>query len=259
MTRDYLLGHHDDEWARLAEQHTLWASELLDALRGAGIGPGSRVLEVGCGPGDLLMDLHTLTGDAHGLELDPSAVARAGARLPGRVRHGDLLDAPLEGPWDAIVVRWVFSFLPDAHAAAARLASALAPGGVLVVQDYDHDGLRIHPGHPAIDRCIEAMRAHYRRAGGNLWVALDLPAAFVAAGLTLDGLHPMVRSGLPNSPVWMWVERFLLGHVDEVVAAGLLSPAEREAFLAAWTERRDDPTTLLMSPIQLIVVGRASR
>ena len=78
MADDYLLGHADREHSRLAEQHTLWRDGLLATLAECGLGPASRVLEVGCGGGHLLADLATRAA-AEGLERDPSAVVRARA------------------------------------------------------------------------------------------------------------------------------------------------------------------------------------
>ena len=257
-TDEYLLGHGEREWDRLREQHALWGPVLLDDLRTAGVGPGTRVLEVGCGAGDLLADLAELTGAAEGLERDPDAAAHAIERLAGRadVRTADLLPDPLGGPFDAIVARWVLSFLGDPTLPVARMAEALAPGGLLAVHDYDHDGLGVYPPHPAIQRAIEAIRAKWRQMGGDLWVVTKLPAACHAAGLEQVQVLPHAKAGGPLSAVWRWVGRFLHEHIHTVVASGHLSKAECEAFFAAWVERASDPDSLLMSPLQVTVLAR---
>jgi hypothetical protein len=45
--RDYVLGTHDEELARLGLQHRVWRPVVLDCWRKAGITVGSRVLDVG--------------------------------------------------------------------------------------------------------------------------------------------------------------------------------------------------------------------
>ena len=49
--RNYLLGTHDEEIARLGLQHRVWRPRVLDAWRRAGITHGSTVVDAGAGPG----------------------------------------------------------------------------------------------------------------------------------------------------------------------------------------------------------------
>ena len=49
--QEYLLGTHDEEIERLGLQHRVWRPNVLACWRRAGIKAGSRVLEVGAGPG----------------------------------------------------------------------------------------------------------------------------------------------------------------------------------------------------------------
>lgn len=256
-TRDYLLGHTAREWDRLDEQHALWGPVLLDELRALGVGPEQSALEVGCGTGALLADLRELTGHAVGLERDPASAERAAERLGEQavVRVGDLMEAELGGPYDVVVARWVLSFLPDPQQVVARLAAAVRPGGRLVVQDYNHDGLDVWPQHFAIERVVAAIRSGYAARGGDLWVAAKLPGLFRAAGLREVRVTPHVMAGAPGSPVWGWVERFVLEHLDTWVEGGQLRREEAVAFEQAWTEARADPATTLFSPMVVTVSG----
>ena len=254
----YLLGHGELEWSRLEEQHALWREGLLGALRCAGLGPGVRVLDVGCGAGDLLAELASEVGprgSALGLEPDPAACAEA------RRRGLDVLSGGLESYeppvlFDLVVARWVLWFLPDVAAAVARMASWLRPGGALVLQDYVHDGLHLYPEHPAVLRTIEAHRTRIRTAGGDLWVAGRLPQVLTGAGLEVEAFLPEVKAGPPGSPEHLWVERFLSEHLDGVVAEGFLEAEEAQAFRQAWRQIADTPGAWLITPLQITVVGR---
>src|SRR5206468_3743802 len=55
--RDYVLGTHDEELERLGVQHRAWRPVVLDCWKKAGITAGSRVLDVGAGPGYATVDL----------------------------------------------------------------------------------------------------------------------------------------------------------------------------------------------------------
>jgi len=236
MARDaYLLGHGELEWSRLRDQHALWREGLLGALRLAGLAAGARVLDVGCGAGDLLAELTTEvgpTGTALGLEPDPAACAEARHRGL-EVISGTLESVRFEVAFDLVVARWVLWFLPDVAGAVARMASWLRPGGALVLQDYVHDGLHLYPEHPAVLRAIEAHRTRIRTAGGDLWVAGRLPQVLTEAGLEVEAFLPEVKAGPPGSPEHVWVERFLSEHLDGVVAEGFLEADEAEAFRRA--------------------------
>ena len=60
--RDYVLGTHDEELARLGLQHRIWRPIALDCWHKAGITIGSRVLDVGAGPGYAATDLAEIVG-----------------------------------------------------------------------------------------------------------------------------------------------------------------------------------------------------
>src|SRR5215831_17694332 len=60
---DYVLGTDEAEAARLALQHDVWRPCVLDLWRRAGLTSGSRVADVGAGPGAATLDLADLVGD----------------------------------------------------------------------------------------------------------------------------------------------------------------------------------------------------
>lgn len=273
----YILGHEPDELARLDAQHELWRDTLLPVLeasiaeRHAALGRPVRVLEVGCGTGALIADLLSACGErcsVLGVELDASSASTAAERVAGcgqaEIRVGDVgrLDAVVgaDERFDLIVARWLFIFLADPAAALAQLAGVLADEGRIVVQDYNHDGVRVFPDTDgAIATTIDATRAHWRREAGDLWIGARLPQH--AAGLGLDVLDRRadIKAGDARSGVWSWVGRFLHGHVDALVATGDLSPSERHAFERGWSEAAATPGATIFSPIVVTTVfGRVT-
>src|ERR1044071_806657 len=60
--RDYVLGTHDEELARLGLQHRVWRPVVLDCWQRAGITVGKRVLDIGAGPGYATLDLAEIVG-----------------------------------------------------------------------------------------------------------------------------------------------------------------------------------------------------
>src|SRR3954447_23369954 len=60
--RDYVLGTHDEELQRLGLQHQMWRGQAYALWERARLGPGSNLLDVGCGPGFATADLSQLVG-----------------------------------------------------------------------------------------------------------------------------------------------------------------------------------------------------
>ena len=61
---EYVLGTNQAELERLGLQHRLWSDAAHALWRKAGIQPGSRVLDIGCGPGFATFDLAQIVGAA---------------------------------------------------------------------------------------------------------------------------------------------------------------------------------------------------
>ncbi|MCC6551873.1 MAG: glycosyltransferase [Polyangiaceae bacterium] len=99
--------------------------------------PGSRVLEVGCGLGDLLAGLDA--SEAIGIDISPRMIEIARARHPGLdLRVADVERDPLpSGQFDAIILSDVVGHLDDIQRGLERLRPLLAPGGRVIVTYYN--------------------------------------------------------------------------------------------------------------------------
>ena len=110
----------------------------------AGLRPGRRVLDVGCGPGALSARLVPLLGAEAVAAVDPSEtfVAAARSRLPGvDVRLAVAEDLPFDGDtFDAALAQLVVHFMADPVAGLGEMARVTRPGGVVAACVWDHAG-----------------------------------------------------------------------------------------------------------------------
>jgi ArsR family transcriptional regulator len=163
-------------------------------LERAGPGPFRAMLDVGTGTGRMLELFAPLTERALGVDLSPAmlAVARANLERAGiahaRVRIGDGTNLPvLRDSFDLVVIHQVLHFLDDPAAAIAEAASALAPGGLLLIVDFaphDHEFLRLEEAHRRLGFSHQQIEQWISAAGVSLQAAEDLVTG-EAGGLTV--------------------------------------------------------------------------
>lgn len=110
----------------------------------AGIEPGMRVLDVGCGPGALTAALSDRLGSAAVCGVDPSEpfIEACRARLPGVelvVAGADRLPFA-DGAFDAVLSQLVVNFMADAEAGVAEMMRVTRAGGVVAACVWDYAG-----------------------------------------------------------------------------------------------------------------------
>ena len=111
------------------------AAYLLPSLR-----PGDRVLDVGCGPGTITLDLARLVAPGEVLGIDPSAdvIGQAAETATDNVRFevGDVF--ALRGAYDVVHAHQVLQHLADPVGALVAMRGLTRPGGLVAARDADY-------------------------------------------------------------------------------------------------------------------------
>ena len=270
LERDYLLGTHDEEIARLALQHRVWRPRALDAWRRAGITVGDTVLDVGSGPGHAALDLAEIVGPAGRVVaidrsrrfLDWLEAARAARALANITTHEiDLDQDPLpQVSADAAWSRWVFAFVQRPRDLLTRVAAALKPRGVLVMHEYiDYAAWRMSPRSPEFEAFVQAVIASWRASGGEPDIGLDLPRWLEELGFDLRSLTIHIDLIAPSDYAWHWPRAFIDVGVRRLVDLGRLSEAQAQGVVRAVAAGETTPGTRMVNPAVLEIIAKRGR
>jgi trans-aconitate methyltransferase len=238
---EYLLGHTCREQLRLIQQARVLAPITEQFLRDAGIVSGMRVLDIGCGMGDVTMLVAQLVGPngrVVSIDLDQASIETAQRRAStvgldnAAFYQADISTFTDVKPFDAIVGRLVLEFLPDTAVIIRRLCGLLSPGGIMAFQEPTWKIWLTYTSHLPLRTAVTTIIRDTFLAGG-VTTEMELPIyqGFMAANLT----PPQLRLELPvgDSPEF----RALLHDL-------LLSIWARAEALRLPLERLGDPTTL---------------
>ncbi|MFK8253841.1 class I SAM-dependent methyltransferase [Ancylobacter terrae] len=191
----YVLGHSDRELARLERQAAFFAEMTRDILLRAGLRPGMRVLDVGCGVGDvtaIAADIVGHDGEVVGIDISREAlgVAEARMRASGR-RQAQFRETPLEAfdgidGFDAVIGRFILLHMADPAAVLVRLAQEARAGARIAFIEMDMSTAAAIPPLPLLATQIGHIIELYRRAGRQADMGSQLFASYRAAGLSPD-------------------------------------------------------------------------
>jgi len=265
--KDYVLGTHDEEVARLGLQHRVWRPIASDCWLRARITIGSRVPDVGAGPGYATIDLAEIVGptgevlaverSARFLEVARRACAERGLSQV-RFREADLVENEI-GPlnFDFAWCRWVASFVSSPAKLIANIAGALRSGGVAMFHEYSHyETFQFSPRHPVLEQFSEKVLENWRAAGGTPNVAVEFPALFHDAGLEIIEAHPRIVTISPKSYLWQWPASFIEINLTRQCALGHVTEEWAESVRREFKEAENDPRTLFTTPLFLEVIAR---
>ena len=269
---EYVLGTDAVELARLGLQHRLWADAADGLWRRANLTPGSRVLDIGCGPGFAAMDMAALTGprgrvvgvdESEGFVREFGAQARARGMAWAASYAGDVQD--LDGvvaragegrAFDLAYCRWVLCFVKDPGRVVRAAASLLKPGGRFCIQDYFcYATMSLAPKEPAFTAVINQIDRSWRDRGGDPDIVGRLPRLLADAGLRVTHLDVHHRIARPGDFMWTWPTVFWESVLPRLVASGHITSSMRTEFESAWSRASADPARFCFLPPVFDVVA----
>ncbi|KFF59062.1 hypothetical protein JF66_13980 [Cryobacterium sp. MLB-32] len=255
---EYTHGHH----ASVLRSHT-WrtvrnsAAYLLPELKA-----GLTVLDVGCGPGTITVDLarRVYPGQVTGIDADAGIVTHAGGVAfdegvgntdfrVGNVYSLEFADAT----FDVVHAHQVMQHLANPVEAMREIRRVLKPGGLLAARDVDYGGVTVYPNLPGLAAWMSTYRDVHYWNGGEPDAGRHLKAWARKAGF---------RDVTASASVWCfstdaerewwgrsWAERATeSAFAAHAIESGVADLADLENIADAWRQWAGDPDGWLAMP-----------
>ena len=259
----YTHGHHDS----VLRSHRWRTAENSAAYLLPYLADGQRLLDVGCGPGTLTVDLARRlapTGSVVGVDVSAAVLQEAAAHATdqgaGNVtfRTGDFrsMDLP-EGSFDVVHAHQVLQHLRDPVGALAAMGRLARPGGIVAARDGDYPAFVWTPADPRLDRWLEIYMAVSDRNGTRGDAGRWLLRWAVDAGLTdVTYTTSTWTFATPGDRAWwgdLWAERTVASTLaDQAVDYGVATRAELNEVAGGfrdWAEQPEGTFVLLHGEI----------
>jgi FkbM family methyltransferase len=247
----YVLGRSESESQRLIRQASFVRPSTERIFRKAGIAAGMRVLDVGCGAGDvsfLAAELVGPEGSVVGIDVNPAVLelARRRAVESGltwvRFEEGAIGRVASTARFDAVVGRCVLLYQADPVLALRQMAAHLDAGGLLVVQEPDMS-IEVHtrPLVPLWGRVSEWIVETFRRGGVAYDIGGRLYPLFRQAGLPGPTMiqHVTVCGGAAVRPICEHSAEMVRSLLPRMEAFGIVSAEEVQIETLADRLERD--------------------
>ncbi len=240
----YTHGHHDS----VLRSHRWRTAENSAAYLLPRLVPGLSLLDVGCGPGTITVDLATRVapGPVVGLDRSAEVLAEAEALLVDRpaanvtFEPGDVSALTFaDGTFDVVHAHQVLQHLADPVAALVEMARVCRSGGIVAARDGDYGAMTWYPADPALDRWLTMYRTVARSNGGEP----DAGRHLLAWARQAD-----IGEVMPTASVWcyatpadrawwggLWAERVTRSSLaDQAVALGAATTDDLDEMADAW-------------------------
>ena len=258
----YIMESSDEARRLLVQERT---GNAREALLLAGLQPGQRVLDAGCGPGgitELMARLVGPTGHVTALELNPARLEEArrlNAPHPNvLLRQGDVHATGFEAhAFDFSWCQFVLQYLPQRWDVIAELMRVTRPGGKVVVSEFDGFGMLNWPmDEPLRDWCQRLTDALMRTTGLDIHVGRKVFHAMQRLGLKQVRVHLLpqyVIAGAADAAMYQdWETRF--SALEPHVAPLLGGVEDYRAMSQKYLQLLADPEALKYS-ILLVTEG----
>lgn len=230
-------------------------------LADAGITPGMRVLEIGCGGGEVTQELAELvgpTGSVMALDRNDAGLAMAAERMTAHgIAHVRFVAADVtedlstietlqDEPFDALVGRRVLMYLQDPAVVLRQLAGRLRSGGLVVFEETDSTMVPARTSPLAAhDKVTAWLRNMLIAEGANPAMGFALPATLAEAGLNFERIR--AEAVIMGQGTQFPYSALLKMMQPRLIAASIATQAEIDSVVEQLDTESSDPTAVYVA------------
>jgi SAM-dependent methyltransferase len=223
---------------------------LLESLT-----PGLALLDVGCGPGTITIDLaaRVAPGRVVGIDRADDVIVQATAAASEQgatnvtFQTGDVYALDFDdASFDVVHAHQVLQHLTDPVAALEEMRRVLRPGGVLGVRDSDYAAFAWAPHDSLLDRWLALYHELTQRNGAEADAGRFLLGWVQAAGFRdVRASSSTWTFADPESRAWwggLWADRVeQSSYATQAIEYGLSDTEELAAIAGAWRRWTEHP------------------
>lgn len=221
-----------------------------------GVQSGWSCLDVGCGGGDVTLQLASLVGPMGrvvGIDIDPTVVtiaqseAKAQQRTNVSFHCGDASTFVVDQPFDLVYCRFLLTHLANPTTTLRTMMQALKPGGILVIEDIDFAGHFCYPESMAFRQYLDFYTQIVQKRGGDPYIGLRLPTLLYDADCVDIQIHVEQPAALYGEA--KYISPLTFEYIaDTLVADGLTTPLEAMAITEELYAFARNPHTVMSLP-----------
>jgi ubiquinone/menaquinone biosynthesis C-methylase UbiE len=264
-TERYVIRGGQQGYDRLKVLARSWAASTAALLDRVGVEEGQTCLDLGCGGGDVTLEIARRVGPAGrvvGIDMDEVKLGLAARDATTRgfsnveFRPSSVYEWSERDTYDLVYCRNFLQHLSRQDEVLRTMWAALRPGGALVVEDVEFSAAFCDPPNEWHGFWHESYARVLRSHGGDPSTGRRLYRLFLAAGVDA----PLTVTVSQRADLDHEAKRIpaltVAATADAIVAEGIASPQEVQEAIARLEEYAADPTTMIGSPRMFQVWAR---
>ena len=266
VEKEYFLGTGDSELERLAFQSEAWKPQTQHLWKAMAIGPASKILDLGCGPGYCTLDFSDMVGpegkvvaiDISARFLDHLRASLRENRIENvKVQQLDIASDDIsDSGFDFVFSRWLHQYVDNLDAVLQREIDCLKPGGKLgLLEVYNYRGVSFAPQSEIFNLINSQLVKFYYDSHRNVNAGANLPSLIEKHGARIESIENATPLAWTGETLWEWYRQFSFSMVPRLVEAQLITESHKTAYEAEWGKYTEMKGAFLSVPAHVAIVA----